>query len=504
MGKLQHWVGIGIIILVIASVFWPRLDQMDAHRSPDEKRWVANTSGFTTKLAFGQIDQLLQQAHPGITTQWLGALTVRYDSWELKRLPLVAGQGVLLLGIAYIFGRLWGLGAGVAVLAFLNFNPLLYAHTRVYAMDSLLALFTVASLGLLLLWLHNHTWRYLIAAGVATAAAILSKLPGVVLIPLSLAVISIDQLRWDHWRFKGVHLRPLLVWGLATLVGLGLILPAVIVVPHEVVGDIKEFMQSDNYLEEHTTSSWYYVRSLIFFSTPIHLALLVIAPLWWWIRRPTSSHSRMQPAQLLVLVSGAILVIIMMSVGLKKGDRYILPAFALMDVIAAAITVDLARLMRHRVSQPTVRRTWLTALSTYTVIGLLLWQAFIIIDLHPHALAYINPITRPAFAERRHGWGEGLDLAAAYLNSKPGAGELKVASYYPNEFGVYFQGEAVPVHQHDNPSVDYVVLYRAMLERGPDAWETDVFNQYRERTPEKVISFGSVPFVWIYAAPTSS
>ena len=93
----------------------------------------------------------------------------------------------------------------------------------------------------------------------------------------------------------------------------------------------------------------------------------------------------------------------------------------------------------------------------------------------------------------------GLDLAAAYLNTKPNATQLKIATYYPEEVAPYFAGETVPAHQHEEDSVDYVLIYRAMFGRG-EAYETDVVRAWQTKTPEKIISIGGLPMVWIYKA----
>jgi len=513
----KHVLGLTIFGLLIL-VFFPRVLDLDATRSPDEKRWVANTAGFTRKLAHGQWHQLLQQPHPGITTQWLGALTISSDDRAVQKLPIVVGQGLLILAIGYIFMRLRGKTTGLLVIAALTVNPLLYAHSRVYAMDSLLALFLLASLGLLLQWHKERHLRYLIAAGLAGAAALLSKLPGVLIIPFSLGLL----LWWDYQKhsfmFKKFNWRGIAIWSASFLVGMALILPSFALAPMNIIGDFAELFRSDDYGVLHQFGSTYYLRSLVFFSSPVHWVALVLLGILLWRREKRLLHEH-----LLVFLLFATLFTIEMTLGAKKGDRYILPTFVSLDIVAAFIAAWLIDGW-HGGGRPNfnaipegsrsisgkpelnVKVGWIRRDRTrrQRFLGIfaiaIIWQATIIWQSHPHTLAYINPITAPLFEDRRHGWGEGLDLAAAYLNEKEGATDLKVASYYPNEFGAFFVGETVPVHKHDAPSVDYVVLYRAMYERGSDAWETDVLQQYASRSPEKVIQLSGLDFIWIYPA----
>lgn len=101
------------------------------------------------------------------------------------------------------------------------------------------------------------------------------------------------------------------------------------------------------------------------------------------------------------------------------------------------------------------------------------------------------------------GWGEGLDLAAEYLNQKPNAEQLLVLAYYEGQFGYRFKGEVTGVERLAKETLqevgaNYVVLYRTMQGRAPDRWETKVLVQFTEEIPEHVISLNGEEYVWIY------
>ncbi len=495
---MKGWQLVSITIL-IAAVFIPRVQNLDTFRSPDEDRWIANTNGFTHKLAHGNLDALVQQPHPGITTQWLGALTIGAESWAVKKLPLAVGQSFLILVAGYVYGRLWGKVAGLATIAALAANPLLYAHTRVYAMDSLLALFCALALGFLLLWRKDHSAiRYLIASAFCTAAAILSKLSGIALLP-----VIVGTFFYWSWQDKKLlttnyQLQTTILWLLAFICSCLLILPSFAIVPQNVIGDFMEFFRSDDYQELHQLENSYYLGTLVFFSTPLHwLALIALA----WLAF-TKKLDRLSREQLGILLAFAVLMVVQMTLGAKKGDRYILPSFLILDIVAAWVIARMYKLRKGVVSSSylvdSTKHRFLR-ITSYLLLATIVWQFAIIWETHPHTLAYVNPLTRHWFGERRHGWGEGLDLAAAYLNQKPNADQLKIATYYPEEVAPYFAGETVPAHQHENESIDYVVIYRAMFGRG-EAYETDVVNAWKTKTPEKVIELSGVPMVWVYSA----
>lgn len=448
----------------------PRIFKLDTFVTADEKRWQANVNGFTRHLALLEWNNLLQQPHPGITTQWLGALTIHSDSWAVKKLPLVIGQSILVLVIGYIFSRLWGKRAAMALALLLALNPLLIAHTRVYAMDSLLALFTLLSLGLLLLWQKTNATRYLAAAGMSAALAVLSKLSGVTLVPFSIGFIV--------WQQRRYSLKPLALWLVAFFITAILVLPSLVTNTIPIVQEIQGFFSSNSYETEHQGAVTYYLGTLFFFSTPLQLLAIIALPFIWWQSRRVKTPLK---PQLIWLTLFATLFTLQMAIGSKKGDRYVLPTF----LIADALVVGLWLLQPRRL------------VNAVFVLGIV-WQGLIVWQLHPYTLAYVNPLTIRYFSSRHLGWGEGLDLAARYLDAKPNASNLKVAAYYPNEFGYHFTGEVIPLSHYENSNADYAILYRAMFDRGPDAWETDVLNHFKTLQPEKTIAIGGLPYVWIY------
>lgn len=477
---------ISSLVLLLALVL-PRVSDLSAFQTADEKRWVANTAGFITNLAHGDLAHLMQQPHPGITTQWLAAPTVFSASWTIRKLPLVISQSIMILVVGYILWRLFGQRTAAIAILLLSLDPVLIAHTRVYAMDSLLSLFLLLSISLLFLWSHTRSRRYLLLSSFTAAAAVLSKLSGILILPFSLLlIIYLDSTSSNppHSLLKNWPLRSLLLWSLAFLIGLVIILPSLAINPSLVISDMVTWFRSDDY-QLHQTSRTYYFGTLAFLSTPLQLIGLILCLLLLFKKR-LPPRSRQFAFALIIF---CLLFFLMMSFGAKKGDRYLLPVFLALDVITAQAIAWLS-------GQNFLR--WPVKVMAFSVIVLLIMQTFNLALIHPHELAYVNSLTTHWLGERRLGWGEGLDLAAAYINRLPSASNLTVASYYPTEFQANFQGHAVPAHQHDAAGTDYIVIYRAMLQRGSDAWETDVVNYYRSQTPIKTIFVGSVPMAWIF------
>ncbi|MDP3997083.1 MAG: hypothetical protein U1C49_02475 [Candidatus Andersenbacteria bacterium] len=481
-----------LIVLLLTAILLPRVFNLDVFRTPDEDRWISRTASFTRELSFGRLDRLLWSPTPGTTTHWLGALTVRFNDWQTKKLPLALGQALLIALAGYLAWRLWGKTTAFFLTLLLALNPHLIAQARVYGTDGLLPVLIIISFLSLWLWQKTNANRYLFLSGFASAAAVLSKLPGLIIVPLLLIAIAlylIPQKGTVKHKIQNTIYKTLL-WLLAFLVGAILILPSLAITPAAVIDNILETFRSEGYTTLHAYGSNYYPRVLLFFSTPLELLSVFLIPVALLIHRRSKS-SPPPTRHLLWLLATAAFFYLAMSLGDKKGYRYLVPVFSLLDV-ALAITV--AWLITALVNRK-VRRAATIALGIFAALFTI--QLLDIINIYPHVLAYTNPITRNRIGEMQYGWGEGLDEAAAYLNAKPNASELTVASYYPNEFGHYFIGETKPAHQHDQ-NCDYVVIYRAMFGRGLNEWETDIINQYRRQTPEKIISYRNVPFVWIY------
>lgn len=477
---------IATLAILALAILLPRVFDLGAFQAADEKMWVANTQNFTRNLATFKWDQLLQQAHPGITTTWLGALTINYPSLATRKLPLALAQSVLIGLTGYIFYRLWGKKPAVLLTLLLALNPFLTAHTRVYAMDSLLAHFLLLSLGCLLLWRAQRATRYLVFAAVAGALAVLSKLPGIIIVPHTLAILIYDAYVKKSLPTTNYKLQTLtFLWLVSFLLTIVIIFPSLVLNFPEVKQRTLEFITEGDAQDVHHAQARYnyYLQTLAFFSTPLHFAALLAVPFAW----RASGRADKETAAVLLLT--AVLFIAAMSLGAKKGDRYILPAFLLLDALAAFVAVRLAARTPRL-----ARAVWAVAL-----LGLA-WQAVDVARLHPYALAYVNPLAKPLYGERRLGWGEGLDLAAKHLNAKPDARSLTVASPYPTEFAYTFAGRTIPLNHYTDAKPDYVIIYRSLFERGEHAWETEILHEFQSLQPEKIITLNGLPYAWIYPA----
>lgn len=512
----------------------PRVLDLGAFLSPDEERWRLNTVGFADGLRTGDLRALYQQPHPGITNMWLTWATIDKPTWAERKFPLAVGIAFLIVAATALALRLWGWWMGAAVGFALALHPYFIGHSRILAMDALLSIFLVLALLALLLWLEERqgggsptgkpavtfgipgeasrglpvgrnpapgTRRLLgsiwfpgagriALSGVFGGLAILSKLAGAVIVPFVVGVLGWLLLQ------KSLSLqaaaRALAAWLLGAVAAVVIFFPTVAVHPAVVLRGAREFISQEHFQHPaHALGPRWYPEALLIFTTP--LQFLALAGL---VGLPRASARTRR--HLAVLAGFAALFFLAMQFSTKKGDRYLLPDYMLFDVIAVLL---LAALLGAAARWP--RGVLIRRLVVVLIAAAAAWQIWNVVALHPYALAYRNPFFRSVALHRPMGWGEGLDLAAEYLNAKPGSEQMLVASYYEGPFEYRFHGNVTSVERLARESLedvnpDYVVLYRTMVGRGPTRWETKVLEQFKGRAPEKVISLNGEEHVWIY------
>jgi hypothetical protein len=210
-----------------------------------------------------------------------------------------------------------------------------------------------------------------------------------------------------------------------------------------------------------------------------------------------------------------------MSLSAKKFDRYILPVFLILDITAAIgiialIDFILENSMIKNLSKInkifTIFEKKNKTKLVYLLIGvILIIRGLVFFSLHPNYLAYYNPIVGGSSKAPDIifvGIGEGLKEAADYLNQKPNANEMLVASWNGSEFTHFFKGKAIMLELFDksNPvyegteeipnEVDYIVLYINQIQRNlvPQVIE----KYYKKIEPEYIVKINGINYAWIY------
>ena len=192
-----------------------------------------------------------------------------------------------------------------------------------------------------------------------------------------------------------------------------------------------------------------------------------------------------------------------MTLGEKKQDRYILPIYPALSIVAAIGLVRISN-RKWQIAKYATRNTQYVTL-LILILAVLLFQGFLVITNYPYYFTYYNPLLGGIRSAERMvtiGWGEGMDLAADYLNQKPNAEMLRVSSWYQSTFAPFFKGEAISYSKEKGKAMagDYVVFYINQLQRRfPD---DELFRYFETRyKPEAVIPLKGVDYAVIYPGP---
>lgn len=431
---------------------------------------------------------------------------------------LVAGRWWVVLAISlaltlsyFPLRRLLGEKVALLALLIVLWDPFHIALSRQLHPDGLTASLSFLALTTFLAWLYGgQQRRYLIGSGIVMGLAWLTKSPTILLAPIAGLLVGFEWLsnRRDGDaerrarreltslapsppvpelpstgsgtvdglpRFlslsKGPLLTGLVAWGLLSLLVFVACWPAMWVEP---LGTLDKMLaETSDYVEGHVNVNYFmgqptfdpglffYPVAYLFRTTPIVLIGLIAAFVLAWPQRrrtrlpfdhPPTRHAA---AGLLLF---ALVFTLAITVGAKKFDRYLLPAFLPLDVLAALGWVGLAKVIglelgfieKEGVSQPkdvrldpTGEKPWWHSAMVGAFLFLLVLPAGL---TYPYYFTYYNPLVGGTLTAPNAlfvGWGEGLDEAAAWLNEQPDAEKLHVATWYADgPFSYFFRGQS--------------------------------------------------------------
>jgi hypothetical protein len=201
----------------------------------------------------------------------------------------------------------------------------------------------------------------------------------------------------------------------------------------------------------------------------------------------------------------------MMSVAAKKFDRYALPIFPELDIIAAAGLFWLWDRLHHlRTKNKTCpERSRREQRADRSVISIVLCSLFFVLITanlvwyHPYELAYYNPLLGGGAAAARLipvGWGEGLEQAGAFIAAQPDGAERPVATWYRPALKPYISAPLVPLGDVLQPGrVGYAVLYIDQVQRRDDAAATDLLRS--QLAPLYTVRIHGIDYAEVYQVP---
>ncbi|MFN8456229.1 MAG: glycosyltransferase family 39 protein [Anaerolineae bacterium] len=196
----------------------------------------------------------------------------------------------------------------------------------------------------------------------------------------------------------------------------------------------------------------------------------------------------------------------MLTLGEKKQERYLLPIYPWLDLLAGIGLMgiyDLRFTIYDFASRFPLLASRLTPHASCLILAalVLIVNGYLVAANFPYYFTYYNPLLggiQGAAQAVTIGWGEGLDQAAAYLNQhEPPL--PRVASWYESTFTPFYRGPSISYSKEKGKALagDYVIFYINQTQRRfPD----DIFFEYFEKRfkPEKVITLKGLDYAWIY------
>ena len=535
-----------VLGIVFAVALGARMLAHDVVITADEDNWMRRAGGFTYGLLNGQFGRTYQNGHPGVTTMWVAMLTlgpermVQYaDRVHNQRLvgrvdgfwdALVAARpgfalvtALLVTLLAGLTWRLFGPLAGALAGLLLALEPFTLAISQLVHMDAILSGCMVASVMMALIrWTRGGNRLWLVGSGVLGGLAILSKVPAVYLLPcvpglgLLLSLPALVGRPSNRRALCGRLVLDALLWLAVVAATFVAAWPAIWVLgPAEVIGRVLDFTrETGGQPHEQGTFFWgqqtadpgplFYLVALAYRLAPLTVLGLVLLALTW--RRLVPSR---RPAAL-ALLAYLLGFLLMMTLGAKKLDRYILPMVPALGVLAALglagaygwlrdqMTAVAARGDGAAASPPVPQTPW-RATAAALVVVLAAWPAA---ATYPYFLSYYNPLLGGGPAAQRTvmvGNGEGLDQVAAWLNQQPNAPDQWVVSHSFDILQARIVGSGEALRDRVPSNADYLVLYRFQIQIGHSP---RVLDEYLNRqTPVHAVWINGIEYARIYKGP---
>ncbi len=507
--KIDAYLAVGLFLIA----FLPRVLGLGAFLTADEKNWIGRSYEFVRAFHDLRFNDMLQTTHPGVTTLWVSGLAVMVKSaishvqfadtnliyfvkitqFSIALVNALAIPAIFILLLLVLRNRF------LAVLAtlFIALDPFIIGYSRVVHVDVLMGSFLTLAVLASMLYARHLTRPWLVASAVLSVLAILTKIPAVFILPfIIVALIAYHPEKIISWQFLRDRVRDAVTWVLMGVVITLLIWPALLWVPNP-SGNVLELKRdiSDAAVTPHDSNEDYnldathYPYALLDRSNPVTLVFGIVGLMGVIVL----VAKKKVPREMLLIAIYLIGFVLMMTLGAKKGDRYIIAAFFALDILAAYGVVWVASLV------PTLIKRFRGNDRVFALLTVG-YLCFIVLSYHPYEIAYSNPFFKDNLSQEL-GWGEGLDQVAAWLNTNHP--DAVVASWYPEELGTFTSATVLHINAHTQNPVNYIVLYQNMFGRSPDYYSNDFIDEYyKKQIPVYVAKVAGKEYAWVYAKPS--
>ncbi len=433
--------------------------------------------------------------------------------------------GLLLLALVYRWAReRGGRAAGLLAAAVMAFDPTMIAHAQLNTTDIGMTLFAFACLYLTLQRPRGFSWLRLVGIGAALGATLAAKGSGVMLVPVVVVVMGVQEARSKGQEAGGknpasciLHLASC-IFSLSVVVGIGLLvlwgsygfrleplpgsslrLPLVAHVQMTRVIMVESARTAFLWGEVREGGWWWYFPAAFLLKTPIPILILLAGSLLVSISTIHNPQSTIY--NLTFWLFPALYVAVAIRSGMNIGYRHLLPVFPFLYVGIREYGVGIKNPQSQIPNPKSLFTLYSLLFTSYSL--LLVWLIIGTLRVYPFAIAYFNELAggpRNGYhylVDSNVDWGQSFKALKVWMD-ETGTDEVGL-SYYtwidPAVYGVRYrplppaQGAAPLFVRRYDPAPGVYAISATPLQ-GVMVADRDLYDWFRHREPVAQPGYG--------------
>lgn len=530
-----------ISFLIFALALALRLLALNRYVTPDELVWVYRSVLFREAIRSGQWANTLVAGHPGVITTWLGtaALSLQLvlqpsdmavytwitrlayltpDNMEAFRQLHVfldsartAVAVINSLGVVAVFWLVRELlSSRIALVAafLIALDPFIGGLSGLFHVDGLLMTWSIVSLLTLALGVGvGHRTQeavrrimWLALSGATAALTVLSKSPGLILLPVAALAIFSMLLRENSASFGrrfALMIGSAAVWLSSFVLILLLLYPALWSSPLQVFSTaggnasrhVEEALRPTFFMGDvaFDPGPMFYPVVLLWRLSPLVIGGLLLLIIYLVKKDQFCKQATDKPVILLLLL-WVLLFLIGISFAAKKFDRYILPVIPALAILAA-IALGSRRVEESR---------------TLKVLILLLTVAYMVMlaTSVPYLLSAYNPLVGGPYSAQYVlplGWGESVSASGRWLANTSDAEQRTALSGIAPSLAPFFPGTTLFAETSTWHEANQIILTANSRQVAPQS----IVKANEELELSHTVQYGLLPQAWIYNNPAA-
>lgn len=536
-----------------------RLPGLSSFSAIDEPAWLTRGANFYYALGQRQFQNTIYEYHPSVTTMWFVAASTFVYFPESRGLgqgyfdvdketfdPFLLAHGktplqllfisrlfqVLMIALAvlvvyYFLSKMFGEGRAFFAAALVSSAPYFLGHSRVLSHEAQVSIYALTSILALMVYLeYERKWYFLVVSAVYAALAQLTKSSAMAMTPAVglMFVLAV----FDHMKEKGfaaslwAYLKIFFAWIFVLAITYVVIWPGMWVAPakmlYEVYGnafsyafqgarlDVTQQLQPAQFkLASQSGTFVVFLRNLAWRATPVIWLGIILAIPFLFNKQKDKFSIAFKRSTIYLLIVAVVFIFLFSLVQGRNSAHYIMSSHVSVDLIAAlGWCAFFAWLETKKIAR-------INLIGAAGAIFLIALQILSALPFYPYYYTYNNPIMSALMRQNNiSDYGEGFERAAAYLNQKPNAENLRALSFRGRgPFSFFFAGKTILLNPLfvEEPQMgsmverlresDYLVINDAFA---PRTARTDFFVRELNKfvSPEQVIYIKDATAIRVY------